>query len=218
MVELIYQTPTTENPGHQVPQAKTLLGENELTLPLLNRRVKTLDQVVRVDYSIPGCPPESDQIAAVLDLVIRALHGKINLPDRGTVIGSGVSTVCDECPRLRTQKSIHQFKRMATFQPNPVDCLLEQGILCSGIATRSGCKARCPSANMPCIGCYGPASGVLDQGARMLSAIGSVLDGKTEAEINLEIEGIVDPAGSFYRFGLPSSLLNGARQEKLNHE
>jgi F420-non-reducing hydrogenase small subunit len=218
MVDLIYQTPTTENPTHQIPRSKTLLDENELTLPLLNRRVKTLDQVVPVDYSVPGCPPESDQIATVLDLVIRALHGEINLPDQGSVLGSGASTVCDECSRLRTQKSIHQFKRMATFQPNPVDCLLEQGILCSGIATRSGCKARCPSANMPCIGCYGPASGALDQGARMLSAIGSVLEGKTEGEINLELEGVVDPAGTFYRFGLPNSLLNGARQERVNHK
>jgi F420-non-reducing hydrogenase small subunit len=41
--------------------------------------------------------------------------------------------------------------------------------------------------------------------------VASVVDGKDEAEIRPILEGIVDPAGTFYRFGLPSSLLHGAR-------
>ncbi len=38
--------------------------------------LRTLDQVVDVDYYMPGCPPESHQIAAVIDVVIKALHGE----------------------------------------------------------------------------------------------------------------------------------------------
>jgi F420-non-reducing hydrogenase small subunit len=214
LLDLVYQTPTTENAAHVLPQPCTQVNGYELDLPRLYPSLKTLAQVVPVDYTVPGCPPESDQIAAVLDLVIRALHGEGELPPIGAVLGAGNSTVCDECQRVRTQKCIHGFKRMATFQPNPTDCLLEQGILCSGLATRSGCQARCPAANMPCIGCYGPAEGVVDQGARMLSAVASVVDGKDEAEIRPILEGIVDPVGTFYRFGLPRSLLHHAKQAK----
>jgi F420-non-reducing hydrogenase small subunit len=212
LLNLVYQTLTTENPEHLLPQPTTEVDGYTLDLPPLNTRLKTLDQVVPVDYFMPGCPPESTQIAAVLELIIGALNNGGSLPARGSVLGVGDSTVCDECQRQRSQKSIHAFKRMATFQPNLTDCLLEQGILCSGIATRSGCLARCPAANMPCIGCYGPAAGVIDQGARMLSALSSVIDGKDEAEIQPILAGIVDPAGTFYRFGLAHSLLQHAKQ------
>jgi F420-non-reducing hydrogenase small subunit len=173
--------------------------------------VRTLDQVVRVDYYMPGCPPESPQIAAVVGLIIQALKGEAQLPPAGTVLGVGDSTVCDECQRKREEKSITEFRRMATFQPNPTDCLLEQGILCAGLATRSGCQARCPSANMPCIGCYGPAPDVIDQGARMMSAVASVIGSDDPKEIRRIMEGIVDPAGTFYKFSLPASLLGHAR-------
>jgi F420-non-reducing hydrogenase small subunit len=211
LLDLAYHTPTTENPEGILPQPVTHINGYELDLPRLNPSLKTLSQVVPVDYTIPGCPPESSQIAAVLDLAIQAMHGEVELPPIGSVLGAGNSTVCDECGRVRTQKCIHSFKRMATFQPNPTDCLLEQGVLCSGLATRSGCQARCPAANIPCMGCYGPAAGVVDQGARMLSAVSSVVDGKTEAEIRPIMDGIVDPAGTFYRFGLPRSLLHRAK-------
>ncbi len=74
--------------------------------------LKTLDQVVDVDYYMPGCPPESHQIAAVIDLVIQVLQGKAELPPKGSVIGAGNSTVCDECERTRNVKTIKAFKRI----------------------------------------------------------------------------------------------------------
>jgi len=64
---------------------------------------------------------------------------------------------------------------------------------------------------MPCIGCYGPAPDVVDQGARMMSAVSSVIDSKDPKEIDRILDGIVDPAGTFYRFGLASSLLHRAK-------
>ena len=181
------------------------------TSPTCSQTVRTLDQVVRVDYYMPGCPPESPQIAAVVGLIIQALKGEAQLPPAGSVLGVGDSTVCDECLRKREEKTITEFRRMATFQPNPTDCLLEQGILCAGLATRSGCQARCPSANMPCIGCYGPAPDVIDQGARMMSAVASVVGSDDPKEIRKIMEGIVDPAGTFYKFSLPASLLGHAQ-------
>ncbi|MDD5370909.1 MAG: hypothetical protein PHQ40_17645 [Anaerolineaceae bacterium] len=208
ILDTAFHTNSTDNPEGLYPSERYRVNGGEINLPHLYHSLKTLNLVAEVDYYLPGCPPESRQIMAVIRLVIQALHGQAVLPPKGAVIGAGASTVCDECPRLRGEKTIHEFKRMATFQPNPLDCLLEQGILCSGIATRSGCEARCPEANMPCIGCYGPAQGVLDQGARMMSAVASVTAGKTPGEVDGVLDGIVDPVGTFYRFSLANSILH----------
>jgi F420-non-reducing hydrogenase small subunit len=91
--------------------------------------------------------------------------------------------------------------------PDPETCLMEQGIICMGAATRSGCGWRCIGSNMPCRGCYGPLPNVQDQGAKILSAIASHIDSEDPAEVERILEGIPDPAGYFYRFGLPHSLL-----------
>jgi F420-non-reducing hydrogenase small subunit len=208
-----YQSPSTDNPEKVVPHPDWSAPEGELHIPALHSVVKTLDQVVPVDYYMPGCPPESAQIAAVIELVVKALKGEAELPPPGTVIGAGASTVCDECKRTRNEKKIKGFTRIQDFRPDPALCLLEQGILCSGMATRSGCNARCPTANMPCIGCYRPAPDVVDQGARMMSAVSSVIDSKDPKEIDRILDGIVDPAGTFYRFGLASSLLHRAKAQ-----
>jgi F420-non-reducing hydrogenase small subunit len=178
--------------------------------------VRTLDQVVPVDYYMPGCPPESTQIAAVIDLVIQALEGKAELPPAGTVIGAGNSTVCDECPRKRNEKKIKKFERIQHIMLDPDLCILEQGVLCSGLATRSGCDARCPRAGSPCIGCYGPAEGAEDYGSRLMTAIASVIDSTDPDEIERIFEGIPDPAGQFYRFNLAGSLLRFSKSAWKN--
>ena len=183
------------------------MPEGEITIPKFYPVLKTLDQVVDVDYYMPGCPPESHQIAAVIDLVIQVLQGKAELPPKGAVIGAGNSTVCDECQRKRNVKTITSFKRIFGQELDPELCLLEQGIPCNGIATRSGCNARCPTAGAQCIGCYGPAEGVVDYGARLITAFASVVDSNDPEEIDRILDGIPDPVGQFYRFNLAGSLL-----------
>jgi F420-non-reducing hydrogenase small subunit len=54
---------------------------------------------------------------------------------------------------------------------------------------------------------------VIDQGAALLSAIASVVDADTEEEAARIVNEIVDPVGTFYRFGLPASLLHRSRLE-----
>jgi F420-non-reducing hydrogenase small subunit len=90
-------------------------------------------------------------------------------------------------------------------------CLLEQGIPCNGPATRQGCGALCPQAGAQCIGCYGPAEGVVDYGARLIAAFASVIDSNEPDEINRILDGIPDPAGQFYRFSLAGSLLRSGK-------
>jgi F420-non-reducing hydrogenase small subunit len=210
IVETAYTTPTTENPENIRPQSYYDMPEGRLIIPTLYPLLKTLDQVVDVDYYMPGCPPESDQIAAVIDLVIQVLQGKAELPPKGAVIGAGASTVCEDCTRTRNIKKIKKFDRIQLQHSDPDLCLLEQGIPCNGPATRQGCGALCPTAGAQCIGCYGPAEGVIDYGARLVAAFASVIDSNDPVEIDNILDGLVDPAGQFYRFNLAGSLLRGS--------
>jgi F420-non-reducing hydrogenase small subunit len=212
ILDTYYTTVSTDNPDNIRPQPYYQVPEGELHIPTLYPVVRTLDQVVPVDYYMPGCPPESHQIAAVIDLVIQVIQGKAELPPAGSVIGAGGSTVCDECKRQRNIKKIKKFERIQNVMLDPDLCILEQGVLCSGPATRSGCTALCPSAGSPCIGCYGPAEGALDYGARLMSAVASVVDSNDPAEIEKIFEGIPDPAGQFYRFNLAGSLLRASKK------
>lgn len=217
IIDTAFSTLTTDNPQDIRPSPNYLVPEGEITIPKMLPIVKTLEQVVDVDYHIPGCPPESHQIAAVIDVVIKVLKGEAELPPKGSVLGAGNSSVCDECLRIRDTKSIKAFKRIQEVMIEPDTCILEQGVLCSGPATRNGCGAACPKVGSPCIGCYGPADGVQDYGARLISAIASVIDSQDPAEIEQILDGIPDPAGSFYRFNLAGSLLRASKKAWVGH-
>jgi len=59
----------------------------------------------------------------------------------------------------------------------------------------------------------GPVAGVKDQGAKMISAIASILGVGNEKELSENdveklMDQIKDPVGTFYRFGLPVALVN----------
>jgi F420-non-reducing hydrogenase small subunit len=207
-----YDSVSTVNPDHIRPVPNFEMPEGVIHIPEMNPILKTLDQVVDVDYYMPGCPPESHQIAAVIDLVIQVLHGEATLPPKGATIGAGISTVCDDCPRTRNVKTIKEFKRIQLMsQIDDKLCLLEQGIPCNGPATRQGCGALCPQAGAQCIGCYGPAEGVVDYGSRLFAAFASVIDSNDPDEIDRILDGIPDPAGQFYRFSLAGSLLRSGK-------
>jgi len=84
-----------------------------------------------------------------------------------------------------------------------------------GPATRAGCGESCIKVNTPCRGCFGPVEGVLDAGARYLSALASLFKVGKDDDIKQIMETVVDPAGSFYRFTQPSSILGQRKAEKI---
>lgn len=212
LLDTVFAGPSTDNPEGLRPAMHFAAPEGTLELPDLQPMLQTLDQVVDVDYRVPGCPPESERIADVIGLLGAALDGKAPLPPRGAVLGAGRSTVCDECPRDRNVKHLDHFARLhLTAAVDANLCLLEQGLPCNGPATRDGCGAKCPLAGALCIGCYGAAEGVTDFGARLLSAFASVVEASEADEIDRILDGLPDPVGQFYRFSLAGSLLRGAR-------
>ena len=153
-------------------------------LPALTDRVYALDEVVDVDLYLPGCPLNP---AIILEALTSLLEGKpFELPER---------SVCDDCPTKREEKSDMVLKRPlqdAEFSPGEYDkmrCLNEQGILCLGPVTRSGCGKpfmegeenipRCVKGYMPCRGCFGPIRKGANPLVDMISALSSIgLDAK----------------------------------------
>ena len=206
ILDYVYrQSPSVDKANRAMPQAVTETPAGPLTLPTMFDYLRTLEQVVDVDYKMPGCPPVAEQIWAVVETV---LSGK--LPPKGSLIGVNPKTVCDECPRTKEEKKIKAFLRPHLVNPRDIDpkkCLLEQGIICNGPAIHAGCGALCPQVNLGCRGCYGPADGIQDVGAKLAGSIASIIDYDDPGDIKKVVDQILDPIGTFYRFGLAGSII-----------
>lgn len=199
--------PSTENPKKITPKTSVKVKEGTLTLPEFYDTVKSLNQVVDVDYYLPGCPPTPDMIMTAVGAIVEN-----KLPPKGSVIAP-LKSVCDECRFEKSEKKIKEIKRVYELEKFEEKCLLEQGIICLGPATRGGCSARCLDANMPCTGCGGPTPNSLDQGAKMISALASILglegeEKMSDEEVDKLIDKVVDVIGTFYKYTLPTSLIN----------
>lgn len=205
LLKFVYDdSPSTVNEAGVRPQPRFDANGLPLTLSEFRRVVRSLDQVVEVDYYLPGCPPTPKLTKAAVGALLSG-----NLPPKGSVLAPDVA-LCDECPRKATKPtdvSFTAFKRPHQQVLDPEKCLLAQGVVCMGPATRAGCEALCPAGNMPCTGCFGPTSRVRDQGAKILSSLSANLAAKDEKEIDAVLAGIPDPVGTFYRYGLAHSLL-----------
>ncbi len=202
------ETPTMINSDNKQPLTQIKMKEGKLTLPTFYDLVSPLDRVVEVDYYLPGCPPP---VPIIIDAVQAIANNQ--LPEKGTVLAS-TKALCEECERNTNQsKKMPDIRRTYEINADPKVCFLEQGIICMGPATRMGCKTRCINGNWPCTGCLGPIPEVIDQGAKMIGAIGSIL--KVDEEKNLsepDVENLInkinDPIGTFYMYGLAASIIN----------
>lgn len=220
IIRQIYeQCPTVVNPLGARPLWNVPRNEAEVQLPEFSRGVRALDQVVAVDYYVPGCPPTAKLTRTVLGAL---LTGK--LPETDRVLAPDIA-LCDQCPRKPSKPvelAISEFKRPHEIMLDPKICFLAQGVVCAGPATRSGCDSACVRGNMPCSGCFGPTSRVRDQGAKILSAISGGIAARTESEIERVFQGIPDPVGTFYRYGLAKSLIGGrvfeAEEKDQSHD
>lgn len=86
-----------------------------------------IDEHVKVDYYIPGCPPDKKEILRFFKSITRGLEPK------GTD-----NPVCVEC------------------RQNGNACLLDEGKPCLGPITAGGCHAVCINGGYECWGCRGP--------------------------------------------------------------
>jgi len=161
-------------------------------VPALLDRVYALHEVVKVDLNLPGCPTTPDMFVGALMHLLK-----------GTPFAVAEKSVCDSCPTIREKKAVGNLKR--PLEPiegagdplNSVRCLMEQGFLCLGPATRAGCGGmdggapRCIKAYMPCRGCYGPLQLDANPMVDMMGALST---------IGLDPKQIPDRAATFNRF------------------
>lgn len=160
-------------------------------IPPLTDRVYALDEVVKVDVYIPGCPTSPELIANALTSL---LEGKpFEIPER---------SVCDDCPTKREKKAITSIKRpLESILPpgqklEDSRCFMELGYLCLGPVTKSGCGGsektpRCVKAFMPCRGCFGPIRAGANPMVEMMGALSS---------IGLDPKLIIDRRSTFQRY------------------
>lgn len=196
LLQRIFSTETTD-PADALPD----------DVPEILERCQALDELIKVDVYLPGCPPHPDQIYGALTAL---LEGR-PLEDSG-------KSVCNDCPTIREGKG--QLKNLRRFlQPphygtpdEPLDkmrCLLEQGLLCMGSVTRAGCGGdvgtpRCIAARVPCRGCSGP---VRHEGNQLLDMLNGL------ASNGIDIRSLPEHT-SLLRFSGAHGLLRPKRKKK----
>lgn len=135
-----------------------------------------VDEKIKVDIYLPGCPPHPDQVFNALVALVQ-----------GKPLSVSNKSVCDTCPTVRKGKGelkqVRRFLQAPQYQAadeplNQMRCLLEQGLLCMGPVTHAGCGGdavtpRCISARVPCRGCSGPVRHEGNQLLDMLNALAS---------------------------------------------
>lgn len=141
VIDEVYASGPTNAPG-QVPGGKAL--------PVLEEGVTPLDEVVEVDFYLPGCPPHPYFIAAAL----RALLGA-SAPALTT------KPVCAECNRKMRKSSGATLQKAAVSAPDAQMCFLSQGVVCLGSVTLNRCQAPCPANGIACTGCAGPSADLI---------------------------------------------------------
>jgi len=87
---------------------------------------KAVDEVVKVDYKIEGCPIDNREFGALVRALARGLEPTVP-----------TYSVCVEC---KLKENV---------------CRYEYDEICLGPITRAGCDACCPSVGAACYGCRG---------------------------------------------------------------
>ncbi len=179
----------------------TVPSSDEIPKHLPN--VQSLDQVVKVDYYIPGCPPLASDIKNALVAIIG-----------GEEPVEQTRGKCSQCSRVKEELYIQRrdfvtdgiHAVMELDEIDPKKCFLEQGIICMGPVTREGCNSKCPTnANMPCRGCWGPTPEGREVGAKMVNSLASILP----AGAMMFMDDIV---GTGYRYSMAISEMPGKIQ------
>ncbi|GAB4288398.1 MAG: F420-nonreducing hydrogenase [Myxococcota bacterium] len=161
-------------------------------LPKLADRVYAVSEAVKVDVALPGCPTTPELYVQAITALLKG--EKFSLPER---------SVCDDCPTRREEKSVQNLKRPLEKPDIPpgkpfeeVRCLMEQGYLCLGPVTHSGCGGtekvpRCIKAHTACRGCFGLIRPGANPMVDMMTALSS---------IGLDPKQIEDRRATFNRF------------------
>jgi F420-non-reducing hydrogenase small subunit len=164
-----------------------LAEEGRHHVPRLLPKSHAIDAFVRVDRYLPGCPPTPELFMAVLF-------------DTEDFEASRV--VCQECGRKK-QKDVRPTRLLGSQsgQVLPDLCLINQGYLCIGSSTRGGCRAPCPRAGHPCVGCRGPSDVLIEkESSAWFESIQRVFAALTDIPVQEVEEGLRSPQLALFLF------------------
>ena len=116
----------------------------------LLRHARKVSDVVKVDYYLPGCPPETD----LLEDLLHELQGK-----PAPTVNRRI--VCSECTRQTGKRQVDDFRIFPAENMAAELCFLSQGVVCLGFITRGGCRSVCTGGGLPCWGCRGPSNSTI---------------------------------------------------------
>ncbi|MFX1555262.1 MAG: hypothetical protein ACFFBV_15165 [Promethearchaeota archaeon] len=105
-------------------------GEPMINTPGFADKIVPVDEIIKVDAYMSGCPPKPEAIASAVVFLL----GQKPFPMNDLAF-------CNDC----------------SIKDN---CLLDKGTLCFGSITSIGCSLKCTSDGKPCVGCFGPAKTV----------------------------------------------------------
>jgi F420-non-reducing hydrogenase small subunit len=138
-------------------------------VPRILPKLRPIDAEVSVSLYLPGCPPTSE-------LFMAALFDREGF--------EGAKTVCLECGRRKTRARPTGLAGFQSGHVEPDICLINQGFLCVGSSTRGGCRAPCPRAGHPCVGCRGPSDGFISRSSQeWFEAIRKVFERMTDIPV-----------------------------------
>lgn len=114
-------------------------------VPGFASKVVPLDDIIKVDAYIAGCPPRTEQIVAAVQFLLGQKPQPMN-----------ELAFCTDCAL------------------NNENCLLENGVLCFGPVTSVGCTLKCTDGGKPCVGCFGPAKTVSSRVGKLKEMVGNL--------------------------------------------
>lgn len=156
-------------------------------IPHLLTRSCPIDDVIRVDRYLPGCPPTPELFMSVL---FNALDFK------------PAASVCVECGRTK-DKEIRPSGLVGFLkgEVKPGLCLINQGYLCIGSSTRGGCRAICTRPGYPCLGCRGPSDAFIEKESKAwFNAIQRVFTSMTDIPSTEIEDGLHSPQLALFLF------------------
>jgi F420-non-reducing hydrogenase small subunit len=171
----------------------------EKGVPMLEKMVTPLDEVIDVDLYLPGCPPHA---AFIYDALIALVQGRSPKARE--------ETVCARCERTMARTEVSEIRAVHDGLPDPETCFLSQGYICLGSVTLDRCLSPCPNNGVVCTGCAGPTMQILREPNRDIrTEVAERMSRLTAIAPEAVIAEIERGAKSHYAYAMATKMIGG---------